>query len=164
MKCESYVPRRLAVVIAVALAAKPDLLIADEPTTALDVTIQAQILDLMQDLQDESGAAILLITHDMGVVSESSDRIAVMYAGTVVETGITKKVLSAPAHPYTQALLRSIPTLDAKRGTMLEVINGNVPEPGFWPTGCRFAPRCRHAQAGQLLFFLCPLQKRFRVQ
>ena len=136
------------VMIAVALAAKPDLLIADEPTTALDVTIQAQILDLMQDLQDESGAAILLITHDMGVVSESSDRIAVMYAGTVVETGITKKVLSAPAHPYTQALLRSIPTLDAKRGTMLEVIKGNVPEPGFWPMGCRFAPRCRHAQAG----------------
>ena len=134
------------VMIAIALAAKPDLLIADEPTTALDVTIQAQILALMQDLQDESGTAILLITHDMGVVSESSDRIAVMYAGTVVETGITEKVLSAPAHPYTRALLRSIPTLDAPRGAMLEVIEGNVPEPGYWPTGCRFAPRCRHAQ------------------
>jgi len=134
--------------IAIALAARPDLLIADEPTTALDVTIQAQILALMQDLQDESGTAILLITHDMGVVAESSDRIAVMYAGTVIETGDTAKALSTPAHPYTRALLHSIPTLDARRGEMLDVIEGTVPEPGAWPSGCHFSPRCNHAQAG----------------
>ena len=134
--------------IAIALAARPDLLIADEPTTALDVTIQAQILALMQDLQDESGTAILLITHDMGVVAESSDRIAVMYAGTVIETGDTANALLAPAHPYTRALLHSIPTLDARRGEMLDVIEGTVPEPGAWPSGCHFSPRCNHAQAG----------------
>jgi len=134
--------------IAIALSARPDLLIADEPTTALDVTIQAQILALMQDLQDEGGTAILLITHDMGVVAESSDRIAVMYAGTVVETGNTTEVLFAPAHPYTRALLRSIPTLDAPRGEMLDTIEGTVPEPGAWPAGCRFASRCEYAQTG----------------
>jgi oligopeptide/dipeptide ABC transporter ATP-binding protein len=132
------------VMIAIALAARPRLLIADEPTTALDVTIQAQILALMQDLQQETGAGILLITHDMGVVAESADRLAVMYAGTVVETGETEDVLAAPAHPYTQALLRSIPTLDARRGARLDVIEGTVPEPGAWPQGCRFAPRCPH--------------------
>lgn len=131
--------------IAVALAARPALLIADEPTTALDVTIQAQILALMHDLQGESGTAILLITHDMGVVAESADRIAVMYAGSVVETGTTEQVLGAAAHPYTRALLRSIPTLDTPRGATLDVIEGTVPEPGHWPAGCRFAPRCPHA-------------------
>ena len=132
--------------IAIALAARPILLIADEPTTALDVTIQAQILSLMQDLQAETGTSILLITHDIGVVSEASDRIAVMYCGAVIETGDTDDVLAAPRHPYTQALLRSIPTLDAKRGAILEVIEGTVPEPGAWPDGCRFAPRCPHAR------------------
>ncbi len=132
--------------IAIALAAQPHLLIADEPTTALDVTIQAQILALMHDLQEETGTGILLITHDIGVVAENSDRIAVMYAGTVVEAGVTAEVLAAPAHPYTRALLRSIPTLETARGSPLEVIEGTVPEPGSWPAGCRFAPRCIHAQ------------------
>ncbi len=131
--------------IAVALAARPQLLIADEPTTALDVTIQGQILTLMEDLQEETSTGILLITHDMGVVAESADRLAVMYAGSVVEAGKTDEVLAAPAHPYTQALLRSIPTLEAVRGSRLEVIEGVVPEPGALPPGCRFAPRCPHA-------------------
>ncbi len=133
--------------IAIALAARPDLLIADEPTTALDVTIQAQILALMAQLQAESGTAVLLITHDMGVVAENADRLAVMYAGMVVETGHTEEVLARPAHPYTRLLLRSIPTLDAERGIALDVIEGVVPEPGAWPGGCRFAPRCPHAEA-----------------
>jgi oligopeptide/dipeptide ABC transporter ATP-binding protein len=128
--------------IAIALAARPAVLIADEPTTALDVTIQAQILALMQELQAESGTAILLITHDMGVVSENSDRISVMYAGTVIENGDTEAVMAAPKHPYTRALLRSIPSLDAPRGAPLDVIEGSVPEPSRWPPGCRFAPRC----------------------
>ncbi len=131
--------------IAVALAARPDLLIADEPTTALDVTIQAQILALMAQLQSENGTAVLLITHDMGVVAENADRLAVMYAGMVVETGRTEDVLARPAHPYTRLLLRSIPTLDAVRGVALDVIEGVVPEPGAWPPGCRFAPRCPFA-------------------
>ena len=131
--------------IAIALAARPDLLIADEPTTALDVTIQAQILALMAELQAEGGTAILLITHDMGVVAENADRLAVMYAGMVVETGRTEDVLAAPAHPYTRLLLRSIPTLEAQRGVALDVIEGVVPEPGAWPSGCRFAPRCPYA-------------------
>ena len=130
--------------IAIALAARPDLLIADEPTTALDVTIQAQILALMDQLQAETQAAILLITHDMGVVAETSDRLAVMYAGAIVETGPTMEVLESPAHPYTRLLLRSIPTLEVRRGVLLDVIEGSVPEPGEWPAGCRFAPRCPH--------------------
>ena len=132
--------------IAIALAASPGLVIADEPTTALDVTIQAQILTLMAQLQAESGTAILLITHDMGVVAENSDRLAVMYAGMVVETGRTADVLAQPAHPYTRLLLRSIPTLEAQRGVALDVIDGVVPEPGAWPPGCRFAPRCPYAK------------------
>lgn len=131
--------------IAIALAARPDLLIADEPTTALDVTIQAQILALMARLQSESGTAVLLITHDMGVVAENADRLAVMYAGMVVETGRTADVLARPAHPYTRLLLRSIPTLEAERGVALDVIDGLVPEPGAWPQGCRFEPRCPFA-------------------
>ena len=130
--------------IAIALAARPDLLIADEPTTALDVTIQAQILALMDELQAQTQASILLITHDMGVVAEISDSLAVMYAGGVVETGRTSEVLASPVHPYTRLLLRSIPTLEAPRGVRLDVIEGTVPEPGDWPAGCRFAPRCPH--------------------
>ena len=128
--------------IAIALAARPDLLIADEPTTALDVTIQAQILALMDELQEQTQASILLITHDMGVVAEISDWLAVMYAGGVVETGRTSDVLASPVHPYTRLLLRSIPTLESPRGVRLDVIDGTVPEPGDWPAGCRFAPRC----------------------
>jgi peptide/nickel transport system ATP-binding protein/oligopeptide transport system ATP-binding protein len=129
------------VMIAMALALRPKLLIADEPTTALDVTIQAQILELLRELQRETGTAILLITHDLGVVNELSDRIAVMYAGRIVEEGTREQVLGAARHPYTQGLLRSIPSL-ARRGEPLAEITGVVPPPSEWPAGCRFATRC----------------------
>jgi len=130
------------VMIAMALALRPRLLIADEPTTALDVTIQAQILELMRDLQRDLGTAILLITHDLGVVNELADRIAVMYAGLVVEQGTRTEVLAGARHPYTQGLLRSIPSL-ARPGERLEEIPGAVPSPAEWPAGCRFSTRCR---------------------
>jgi oligopeptide/dipeptide ABC transporter ATP-binding protein len=129
------------VMIAMALSLRPRLLIADEPTTALDVTIQAQILELMRELQRELGTAILLITHDLGVVNELSDRIAVMYAGRIVEEATRKTLLSAPRHPYTQGLLRSIPSL-ARAGERLAEIEGVVPAASEWPAGCRFSTRC----------------------
>jgi oligopeptide/dipeptide ABC transporter ATP-binding protein len=132
--------------IAMALAARPRLLIADEPTTALDVTIQAQILDLLRQLGRELGMAVLLITHDLGVVNELADRVAVMYAGRVVEQGTRAEVLSAPRHPYTEGLLRSLPGR-APRGARLAEIPGAVPPPEAWPAGCRFAPRCPRAFA-----------------
>ncbi len=129
------------VMIAMALAMRPKLLIADEPTTALDVTIQAQILELMRELQRELDTAILLITHDLGVVNELADRIAVMYAGRVVEQGTRAEVLAGARHPYTEGLLRSIPSL-ARRGEPLAEIPGVVPPPDEWPPGCRFHSRC----------------------
>ena len=129
------------VMIAMALALRPRLLIADEPTTALDVTIQAQILELMRELQRELGTAILLITHDLGVVNELSDRIAVMYAGRLVEEGSRVDVLGGARHPYTQGLLRSIPAL-GRRGEPLAEIPGLVPQPRDWPAGCPFSTRC----------------------
>ncbi len=129
------------VMIAMALSCNPSLLIADEPTTALDVTIQAQILDLLKEVQSEYGMALLLITHDLGVVSEIADRVAVMYAGKIFEEGRTDEILSSPRHPYTYALLRSLPRLGEKRGR-LQVIRGNVPNPLDYPSGCRFHPRC----------------------
>jgi oligopeptide/dipeptide ABC transporter ATP-binding protein len=129
------------VMIAMALALRPRLLIADEPTTALDVTIQAQILELMRELQREFETAILLITHDVGVVNELADRIAVMYAGQIVEAGTREQVLAQARHPYTQGLLRSIPSL-ARRGERLAEIPGVVPSPDAWPAGCRFSTRC----------------------
>ena len=129
------------VMIAMALSMRPKLLIADEPTTALDVTIQAQILELMRELQRELGTAILLITHDLGVVNELADRIAVMYAGRIVEEGTREEVLGGARHPYTQGLLRAIPSL-ARPGEPLEEIEGVVPSPGEWPVGCRFSTRC----------------------
>jgi oligopeptide/dipeptide ABC transporter ATP-binding protein len=129
------------VMIAMALSLRPKLLIADEPTTALDVTIQAQILELMRGLQRDLGTAILLITHDLGVVNELSDRISVMYAGRIIEEGRREEVLSSPGHPYTRGLLRSIPSL-ARHGDPLAEIAGVVPPPGEWPAGCRFATRC----------------------
>jgi peptide/nickel transport system ATP-binding protein/oligopeptide transport system ATP-binding protein len=132
------------VMIAIALAAKPRLLIADEPTTALDVTIQAQILDLLRDLRRETGMALLLITHDLGIVNEVADRVAVMYAGQLVEQGSREAVLGAARHPYTQGLLRSIPAR-APRGARLHEIPGSVPSPSAWPPGCRFHPRCPRA-------------------
>jgi peptide/nickel transport system ATP-binding protein len=133
------------VMIAMALSLRPKLLIADEPTTALDVTIQAQILELMRELQRESDTAILLITHDLGVVNELADRIAVMYAGRVVEEGSRETVLGGARHPYTQGLLRSIPSL-AVRGERLAEIAGVVPRPEEWPAGCRFSTRCSRVE------------------
>ncbi|HTY19500.1 MAG TPA: ABC transporter ATP-binding protein [Myxococcota bacterium] len=127
--------------IAMALAARPKLLIADEPTTALDVTIQAQILDLLRELSRDLGMSLLLITHDLGVVNELADRVAVMYAGRVVEQGPRAALLAAPRHPYTQGLLRSMPAR-ARRGERLAEIPGAVPSPEAWPPGCRFHPRC----------------------
>jgi oligopeptide/dipeptide ABC transporter ATP-binding protein len=133
--------------ISMALACQPKLLIADEPTTALDATIQAQILDLLRDLQQRLGMALLLITHDLGVVAEMATDVAVMYAGEIVESGPARDVLSAPRHPYTQALLRSIPRLGMRRERPLKVIQGIVPPPSLRGTGCRFASRCDHAFA-----------------
>ena len=130
------------VMIAMALACEPRLLIADEPTTALDVTIQAQILDLMRGLQDDSGMAIILITHDLGVVGEMADRVAVMYAGEIVEEADVATLFSDPQHPYTRNLLESIPVLGQTRDT-LAVIPGTVPNLVNLPKGCRFAARCR---------------------
>ncbi len=137
---------RQRVMIAMALACDPDLLIADEPTTALDVTIQAQILDLIKHLQEKRGLSILLITHDLGVVAETCDRVCVMYAGRIVETADVKTLFSGPAHPYTRGLLSSIPRLDNKRKTRLAVIPGMVPSLSELPPGCRFQNRCRLAQ------------------
>jgi peptide/nickel transport system permease protein len=132
------------VMIAMAMAMKPRLLICDEPTTALDATIRAQILELIRDLAATTGTAVLIITHDFGVVNVVADRVAVMYAGQIVEEGTREELLGRPKHPYTQGLLRSIPRPEA-RGTRLEEIKGAVPRPGHWPAGCRFHPRCPHA-------------------
>jgi len=132
---------RQRVMIAMALACRPKLLIADEPTTALDVTIQAQILELLRKLQQETGMAILLITHDLGVVAENADTVAVMYASRIVETASVDDLFDRPGHPYTQGLLRSVPKLGAAAGR-LETIAGVVPRPGEFPAGCKFHPRC----------------------
>lgn len=136
--------QRQRVMIAMALSCEPDLLIADEPTTALDVTIQAQILDLLADLRRRLGMAIMLITHDLGVVAEVCDRVVVMYAGEVVEQGTVAEIFTNPRHPYTQGLMDAIPRLD-RRDERLTVIPGMVPPATNWPQGCRFAPRCPHA-------------------
>lgn len=146
MRAKSY-PHELSggmrqrVLIAMALACEPDVLIADEPTTALDVTIQAQILDLMHDLQENLHAAILFISHDLGVVSRMADDIAVMYSGRIVEYAPAREILSAPRHPYTQALLETTPRMDASVHH-LPSIPGRVPSPSERPTGCHFNPRC----------------------
>jgi len=132
---------RQRVMIAMALACRPELLIADEPTTALDVTIQAQILALMKRLQQEFGMAILLITHNLGVVAQMVNRVVVMYAGQVVETGGVERIFDRPGHPYTVGLLGSIPKLNEQRDR-LQVIEGTVPSPSQMPEGCRFHPRC----------------------
>jgi peptide/nickel transport system ATP-binding protein len=128
--------------IAMALICQPRLLIADEPTTALDVTIQAQILELMKRLRDETGTAILLITHDMGVVADMADRVAVMYAGRVVEEAPVDALFARQEHPYTRLLLSTIPRLDDEPKSILPTIEGLVPDIGQWPVGCRFNPRC----------------------
>ncbi len=140
---------RQRVMIAMALACDPKLLIADEPTTALDVTIQAQILELLAELKAKRNLGLLLITHDLGVVAEVSDRVAVMYAGKIVEEASVRELFARPRHPYTEGLLRAVPRLDeegAERKRRLTTIEGVVPNPLQLPPGCRFAPRCPHAQ------------------
>ncbi|WP_248308132.1 ABC transporter ATP-binding protein [Bosea sp. AS-1] len=129
------------VMIALALAGEPDVLVADEPTTALDATIQAQVLDLIRDIRRETGMGLILISHDIGVVGDLCDRIAVMYAGRIVETAATRDLLTRPRHPYTQGLLAALPTLDGPR-RRLTPIPGTVPAPTAIPPGCAFAPRC----------------------
>ncbi|MFD9502960.1 ABC transporter ATP-binding protein [Streptomyces sp. NPDC060035] len=137
---------RQRVVIATALACEPDLLIADEPTTALDVTVQRQILDLLRRIQRERGMALILISHDLAVVAGRTDRVAVMYAGRIAETGPTRAVFEVPHHRYTRALLDSTPTLAHERHTPLQLIPGSLPDPTRPPAGCRFAPRCGYAE------------------
>ncbi len=137
--------QRQRAMIAMALANDPKLLIADEPTTALDVTVQAQILELLARLQRERGMALVLVTHDLGVVAEMADDIAVMYAGQIVENAPAERMFTAPEHPYTWGLLRSIPTLDGPREELLTPISGTPPSPLAPPPGCRFHPRCPYA-------------------
>ena len=132
------------VVIAIALACNPKLLIADEPTTALDVTIQAQVLDLMNDLKEKFKTAMILITHDLGVVAQVCDKVAIMYAGEIVESGTLRDVYLSPKHPYTHGLFGSIPSLD-EEATRLKPIQGLMPDPTDLPSGCKFHPRCPHA-------------------
>ncbi|MBM3596682.1 MAG: ABC transporter ATP-binding protein [Alphaproteobacteria bacterium] len=132
---------RQRAMIAAALACQPRLLIADEPTTALDVTIQAQVLDLIADMRQRLGMSVVLITHDLGIVAERCDRVVVMYAGQVVESGPTRQVIGAPAHPYTAGLLASMPRLNQTRAA-IRPIEGQIPDPARLPPGCRFEPRC----------------------
>ncbi len=135
------------VMIAMALACEPAVLIADEPTTALDGTTQAQILDLLKELQEESGMAILLITHNLALVAEAAHEIAVMYAGKIVERSSVRELFEHPLHPYTHGLLGSIPRLGAPKGRTLPAITGTVPDPARYPAGCRFHPRCPAKEA-----------------
>jgi len=136
---------RQRVMIAMALSCRPKLLIADEPTTALDVTIQAQILELLRKLQRETGMAVMLITHDLGVVAENADVVAVMYASRVVEVATVEDLFDRPQHPYTEGLFRSVPKLGNKNAR-LETISGTVPNPAHFPSGCKFHPRCPRAR------------------
>jgi oligopeptide/dipeptide ABC transporter ATP-binding protein len=135
---------RQRVMIAMVMMCNPDLIIADEPTTALDVTIQAQILLLLAQLRKEFGMGLILITHDLGIVARIADRVAVMYAGQIVEEGATAELFQAPAHPYTRALFRAIPRLETA-ADQLTPIQGSVPLPDEWSAGCRFQPRCSEA-------------------
>jgi oligopeptide transport system ATP-binding protein len=139
--------QRQRVMIALAMLCEPEVLVADEPTTALDVTVQAQVLRLLRMLRDGTGSALVLITHDLAVVAGLCDRVLVMYGGRAVETGPVREVLRAPRHPYTRALLRSVPSLAADPDADLAVIPGQPPDPEDLPAGCAFAPRCGHAHA-----------------
>ncbi len=139
---------RQRVMIAMALACDPKLIIADEPTTALDVTIQAQILELMKSLTREMGVAMIIITHNLGVVARYADRVNVMYAGKIVETGTAEEIYHNPRHPYTLALLKSVPRLDLPRGAKLDPVDGQPPDLARLDDGCPFRPRCRFAQDG----------------
>jgi oligopeptide/dipeptide ABC transporter ATP-binding protein len=135
---------RQRVMIAIALAAEPEILVADEPTTALDVTVQAQILEVLDSLRARRGMAVLLITHDLGIVAGRADRVAVMYAGQIVEEAATPRLFANPSHPYTQGLFASVPRITGPL-RRLNPIRGSVPAPAAWPTGCRFRPRCPQA-------------------
>jgi oligopeptide/dipeptide ABC transporter ATP-binding protein len=137
---------RQRVMIAIALAAEPEILVADEPTTALDVTVQAQILEVLDRLRESRGMAVLLITHDLGIVAGRADRVAVMYAGQIVEEAPTASLFANPSHPYTQGLFASVPRIRGPLGR-LTPIGGSVPPPSAWPSGCRFRPRCPQAFA-----------------
>ncbi|MGH6814576.1 MAG: ABC transporter ATP-binding protein, partial [Hyphomicrobiaceae bacterium] len=140
---------RQRAMIAMALACDPRILIADEPTTALDVTTQAQVLDLMRSLRRERGLSMILITHDMGVIAEMADDVAVMYLGRIVERGPVEQIFHTPKHPYTRALLRSIPSILAKPRSKLATIEGSIPHPYNRPAGCPFHPRCADRIAGR---------------
>ena len=154
---------RQRAMIALAISCDPSLLIADEPTTALDVTTEAQILELLKQLQSELGMAIIWLTHDLGVIAGIADRVSVMYLGRIVETATVDDIFYAPKHPYTQALLRSIPRLGVDQGRRLPTIPGMVPDPFSVPPGCAFNPRCSHAIAG-LCDVQMPPEKRFGSQ
>lgn len=144
--CELSGGQQQRCMIAMALAAEPDILVCDEPTTALDVTTQKQVLELIDSLAVETGMAVLLITHNLGLVAGRMDSVNVMYAGRVVESGPVLEVLSSPRHPYTQGLLAAVPALDAPLDAPLADIPGTVPPPSAWPAGCEFAPRCAKAK------------------
>lgn len=156
--CELSGGQQQRVMIASALAQSPKLLIADEPTTALDVTTQKEVLDLIRRIADEREMAVLLITHNLGLVSRYSDYVNVMYAGQIVESGAVKSVLSNPRHPYTKGLLAAVPRIDAPRDAPLVDIPGTVPPPWAWPEGCAFHPRCPQAteECSSPLFKKCP--------
>lgn len=144
--CELSGGQQQRAMIAMALAMKPDLLVADEPTTALDVTTQKEVLDLVSRVADERGMAVLLITHNLGLVARYSSFVNVMYAGEIVERGQTREVLGNPRHPYTAGLIAAVPSIAAPRDAPLADIPGVVPPPTAWPKGCAFAPRCRYAE------------------
>jgi oligopeptide/dipeptide ABC transporter ATP-binding protein len=135
---------RQRVMIAIALSAEPEILVADEPTTALDVTVQAQILEVLDHLRATRGMAVLLITHDLGIVAGRADRVAVMYAGQIVEEAPTAQLFARPSHPYTQGLFASVPRISGPVSRLIP-IGGSVPPPTAWPEGCRFRPRCPKA-------------------
>ena len=156
--CQLSGGQQQRVMIAMALAASPDLLIADEPTTALDVTTQKEVLDLVDRVADDRGMAVLLITHNLGLVAEHSQFMNVMYAGEIVEMGPVNEVLRNPRHPYTRGLIAAVPRLDAPKDAPLADIPGTVPAPWNWPTGCAFHPRCPEAQpsCSSPSFSTCP--------
>ena len=156
--CQLSGGQQQRVMIAMALAASPDLLIADEPTTALDVTTQKEVLDLVDRVADDRGMAVLLITHNLGLVAEHSQFMNVMYAGEIVERGPVNEVLRNPRHPYTRGLIAAVPRLDAPKDAPLADIPGTVPAPWNWPTGCAFHPRCPEAQpsCSSPSFSTCP--------
>jgi oligopeptide/dipeptide ABC transporter ATP-binding protein len=166
---------RQRVMIAMAIVNRPELLIADEPTTALDVTVQAQILDLLAHLREKFGLAMLFISHDLAVVSHVADQVGVMYAGTLVELGSREEIFRAPAHPYTRGLLRAVPTLRSDRQRPLQTIEGSVPPIGSLPAGCPFDPRCdlrvencarelpALEEVGPAHWVRCPVTKRARA-